>query len=181
MNYLAWPLRHNRIRRDLKNHTFGMVREGGTRAHQGWDLVAAPMTPCYAVADGTVVFADPRGLLGNMTLLEFKHRGRKLYAAYCHLGRMIVRRHERVGQGTMIGYTGNTGNAESMRGDDQHLHFEIRTFDFPGQGLDGRLDPTHVYGPAPIGWAFYEGHGRKIATRGTGLKVAGINVRGGTR
>ena len=38
MTQLAWPLQRNIIRRQLLNHTFGKVRNGGTKDHQGWDL-----------------------------------------------------------------------------------------------------------------------------------------------
>lgn len=178
MALLSWPLVRNQIRRDVKNNAFGMVRNGGKRAHQGWDLVATPMTPCYAIADGKIVFADTQGSFGKVIVLEFEHRGHTLYAAYCHLGIMIVGRHVAIRRGDQIGYTGNTGNAKSMRGEDQHLHFEIRTTQQLGKGLAGRIDPATLYGRAPIGWTFFEGHGQKISTAGiTGLKAAGINLR----
>lgn len=178
MSTLAWPLERNQIRRSLSNHAFGMVRNGGARAHQGWDLLAARGTPCYAIADGTVKFAGVWGAFGRMILLEFEHRGRTLYAAYCHLSTIIAGERLRVRRGDRIGHTGNTGNAASMRGEDQHLHFEIRTSLFPGMGLAGRLDPATLLGPAPIGWTFFEGHGQKVSTAGVqGLKVVGVNVR----
>jgi murein DD-endopeptidase MepM/ murein hydrolase activator NlpD len=112
-----------------------------------------------------------------MILLEFTHGGRTLYAAYCHLSVLTVSEGDRVRRGDMIGLTGNTGNAQSMRGEDQHLHFEIRTVNFPGKGLGGRIDPASLYGSAPIGWTFFEGHGQKLSTAGPGLKVRGVNVR----
>lgn len=178
MALLAWPLERNEIRRGVQNNAFGMVRNGGTRPHQGWDLYAAPGTPCYAIADGRIASVDTEGALGNMLLLEFRHGGRTLYAAYCHLSMMSARDQDQVQRGDLLGYTGNTGNAASMTGDDQHLHFEIRTAANPGRGLGGRIDPTELYGRAPMGWTFFEGHGQKINTAGVrGLKVPGINVR----
>ena len=181
MTELAWPLERNTIRRNIRNNAFGAgVRNGGTRDHQGWDLVAAPMTSCYAIADGTIVLRRPMHLdYGNMLVLEFSYRGRTLYAAYCHLILMPVRQDMPVSRGDIIGYTGNTGNAFTMRGEDQHLHFEIRTALNPGGGLANRLDPATLYGRAPIGWTFFDGHGGKLASFGglPGLKVYGINVR----
>jgi murein DD-endopeptidase MepM/ murein hydrolase activator NlpD len=179
MTLLAWPLERNHIRQDIRNNAFGMVRNGGTRAHQGWDLYAAPGTPCYAIADGKVPFADYRGDYGNTVLLEFSHRGQTLYAMYCHLSTIAARRGAVVRRGEMIGLTGNTGNAKLMHGEDQHLHFEIRTSMFAGQGLDGRIDPARLYyGIAPIGWTFFEGHGQKaLRTGGLGLRVRGVNMR----
>jgi murein DD-endopeptidase MepM/ murein hydrolase activator NlpD len=177
MTSLLWPLERNQIRRDLRNNAFGMVRNGGKRAHQGWDLVAAPMTPCYAIADGEIVLSEARHDLGKMILLKFTHRGQTLYAAYCHLSIVIVAREVRVKRGDRIAYTGNTGNAQSMKGEDQHLHFEIRNVASVGKGLGGRLDPATLYGRAPVGWAFFEMHDQKIQKSGIGLKVPGINVR----
>lgn len=178
MTLLAWPLQRNRIRRGSKSHTFGMVREGGTRPHQGWDLVAAPMTPCYAVADGEIALVDNHKDLGRYVVLKFLHHGGILYAAYCHLGGTAVRKGSRVGLGDVIGYTGNTGNAESMRGDDQHLHFEFRTAIVLGKGLDGRIDPATVYGSPPIGWEYFEAYRQKGVGNGTRLMVANPTVRG---
>lgn len=148
---IYWPLEYNTIRKNSISNTFGMVRDSGAKAHQGWDLLAYPLTRCHAVADGVVAFADYWGDYGNMVLLEFKHRGMTLFAAYCHLsGLRIVRKGDLVGAGQFIGLTSNTGNADTMTGDDQHLHFEMRTIDFPGKGLGGRLDPKDLYGFPPL-------------------------------
>ncbi|MCM5681749.1 M23 family metallopeptidase [Schlegelella sp. S2-27] len=178
MALLAWPLERNEIRRGVQNNAFGMVRNGGTRPHQGWDLYAAPGTPCYAIADGKIELIETGSALGNMVLLGFDRGGQRLYAAYCHLSFVLARDGEPVRRGDMLGYTGNTGNAASMTGDDQHLHFEVRTAKKPGHGLGGRIDPADLYGRAPVGWTFFEGHGQKIVTAGArGLKVPGINIR----
>ena len=181
MTELAWPLERNTIRRDIRNNAFGTgVRDGGTRDHQGWDLVAAPMIPCYAIADGRIVRRLPMsGDYGNVVVLEFTHRDRTLYAAYCHLSFMPLFDDTPVTHGDVIAYTGNTGNASTMRGEDQHLHFEIRTVWNSGPGLANRIDPATLYGRAPIGWTFFEGHGEKVTSFGerAGLKATGINVR----
>lgn len=176
MALLAWPLERNHIRRNMINNSFGMVRNGGSRAHQGWDLYATPGTPCYAIANGKIVDAYYSGSYGNNVVLQFDHGGQTLYAMYCHLSVMAVRQGQ-VKRGDLLGLTGNTGNATSMRGEDQHLHFEIRTIRWPGTGLDDRMDPAKLYGLAPIGWTYYEGHKQKQPLSGLGLKVKGINVR----
>lgn len=173
MASLAWLLERNHIRRDVPNNAFGMVRNGGSRAHQGWDLYAAPGTPCYAVADGTIAATQTSSSYGNMVFLQFSHRGRQLYAVYCHLSLIISRRGE-IRKGDIIGLTGNTGNAKSMQGEDQHLHFEISTTLRSTPGLGNRIDPASLYGRAPIGWTFFEARGKKAI--GLGLKVSGVNV-----
>ncbi|AKJ30507.1 M23 family metallopeptidase [Caldimonas brevitalea] len=172
MAALVWPLERNEIRRHKQNNTFGMVRDGGTRAHQGWDLYALPGTPCHAISDGTIHFAGISGSLGKVILLRFSYQGQTFYAAYCHLSSTLVLEGNDVARGEVIGLTGNTGNAQSMQGQDQHSHFEIRTIPSPGLGLGGRVDPATLYGAAPTGWTFFEGHGHKVRTTGIpGLKI----------
>lgn len=178
MPEIAWPLQSNRIRRDMTNHTFGMVRNGGSRPHQGWDLVAVPMTPCFAIADGEIVLTYFQRDYGKVLVLKFETSRQTLYAAYCHLALWVARQGDQVRKGDLVGYTGNSGNAVSMRGEDQHLHFEIRTAIRPGRGLADRIDPKELYGRVPIGWATFEAVGDKTTPRGVGLKVQGINVRG---
>jgi murein DD-endopeptidase MepM/ murein hydrolase activator NlpD len=133
----------------------------------------------YAVADGRIASRGPQGTYGNVVILEFMHRERRLYAAYCHLSLMPALAEDVVSRGDVIAYTGNTGNASTMRGEDQHLHFEIRTMPIPGADLANRFDPATFYGRAPIGWTFFEGLGQKVTSFGgrPGLKAVGINVR----
>lgn len=161
-----------------------MVRNGGTRAHQGWDLLATPLTSCYAIADGSITDRNFSGLYGNFVELEFLHpQYGKLYAFYAHLSIVQVLRGDQVVRDQVIAAAGNTGNASSMRGEDRHLHFEIRTVrGLSGPGLTGRLDPARLYGRAPIGWTCFDGHGSKVSTAGaTGLKVRGVSVLGEAR
>jgi len=146
-----WPLDRNIIRRGLNNHTFGMVRtssNGQPRAHQGWDFYANVGTPCYAVADGEIVFCGMRGAFGNMVVIDVA--GADVFPAYAHLSEIRVDRGQQVKRGDLIGYTGNSGNAESLTGEDQHLHFEIREYPLPGLGLDGRMSPMVIYGVCPL-------------------------------
>lgn len=176
---IAWPLDVNVIRRNSIANTFGMVRNGGQRAHQGWDLLAYPGTRCYAVADG-VVKAGVQGDYGNFIILEFEHRDKVLFAFYAHMSLTVARYGQRVAAGEWIGLTGNTGNASTMKGDDQHLHFEIRTIEMPGRGLGGRVDPKTVYGFVPLRNPVYDTrpseHLKTPMLGGTGLKIPGVNV-----
>ncbi|MCM5677926.1 M23 family metallopeptidase [Schlegelella sp. S2-27] len=177
MAALSWPLAHNTIRRQVKNNAFGNVRNGGTRPHQGWDLYAPLFTPCYAIADGKIEWARPRGDLGNLVLLRFEH-GRQIYwAAYAHLGVIFPAEGALIARNEPIALTGTTGNAASMSGDDLHLHFEIRTMPFPGNGLGGRVDPALLYGYAPIGSTIVQTRGESRTASGVkGLLVPGVNV-----
>ena len=184
MSFLAWPLETNRIRRDVTNNTFGTVRrnaDGTKRDHQGWDLVATPLTACYAIAEGVIRKSEnhsPKGH-GKLVILEFVFQGRTLFALYSHLSLVSVVRGTKVSQGEVIAYTGNSGNASGMAGEDQHLHFEVRTELDAGRGLAGRVDPKTLYGRAPREYTIVESHGQKrlLNPSGTGLKINAGDLR----
>ena len=179
MTQLAWPLQRNIIRRQVSNNTFGKVRTHNTQDHQGWDLYALPMTPCYAIADGKIAAlfnSGPKGY-GKHLILQFKYEEQTLYAAYCHLSVYLVREGETVMRSQPIACTGRTGNASTMTGEDHHLHFEIRVKPRPGPGMTGRVDPASLYGRAPVNMMFVQGHGAKPPTENVGgLLVPGVNV-----
>lgn len=147
---IGWPLKHNMIRRNSENNTFGMVRNGGKRAHQGWDFEAPAGTPCRAIASGKIALVYVSKDYGNVVVLGFPFKGKTLYAAYAHLSAVAVAAGQALAKGDAIGKTGNTGNASGMTGKDQHLHFEIRTEPRPGLGLAGRLSPKDVFGAIPL-------------------------------
>ncbi len=177
---IHWPLEANSIRKNAIANTFGMVRHGGQRAHQGWDLLAYPGTRCFAVADGEIVFVGSRGDYGKVIILKFTHRGRTLFAAYAHLSMPVVTTGDHVAAGTWLGLTGNTGNAESMAGEDHHLHFEIRTIAHPGHGLEGRIDPRDVFGVVPLKATYSDSRPAMRLKAGggpSGLKGPGVNVQ----
>lgn len=184
MGFLAWPLESNRIRRDVTNNTFGTVRrnaDGTKRDHQGWDLVATPLTACYAIADGVIRKREDHDAKGHgkLVVLEFLFQGRTLFALYSHLSIASVARGTKVTQGEVIAYTGTSGNANGMTGEDQHLHFEIRNELEAGRGLSGRVDPQTLYGRAPREYAIVESHGQKrlLKSSGAGLKINAQDMR----
>ena len=131
-------------RYDPVSNSFGKVRVHGTRPHQGWDLLAAPGTPVFAVADGEVTsrFSDS---YGNTATLKFRLGHRIYYAFYAHL-RLVSLASASVKEGAVIGATGMTGNARRIPVSEAHLHFEIRTKAVPHSGLHDRIDPGAVLG-----------------------------------
>ncbi|MFY3385091.1 M23 family metallopeptidase [Paracidovorax sp. MALMAid1276] len=168
----------------MKNNTFGTVRrnaDGSARDHQGWDLVATPLTACYAIADGVIRKSETTdiGGHGKVVALEFLFQGRTLFALYSHLSLVCVARGTRVTQGEVIAYTGTTGNAKGMSGEDQHLHFEIRNELEAGRGLSGRVDPKTLYGRAPLEYSIVESHGQKrlLSPGANGLKINAADMR----
>jgi peptidoglycan LD-endopeptidase LytH len=148
---IDWPLNSNLIRKNSIANTFGMVRknsDGSDRPHQGWDFYAEEGTYCYSVARGKVVFADDRGALGNLLVISIGDTG--YYAAYAHMSRIDLNVGDTVELGQLVGLTGNTGNASTMVGENQHLHLEIRDKPLTGLGLEGRISPLKVFKTCPL-------------------------------
>lgn len=107
-----------------------VVPDGGRiRKTQGFHTrynaidVGAPVgTPIRAMADGTVIVTkSPNGYnggYGGLTIITHANGSQTLYA---HQSKISVSSGERVSQGQIIGYTGNTGKSTGP-----HLHYEIR-------------------------------------------------------
>jgi hypothetical protein len=110
---------------------FGAERDGGEREHKGVDLSAPRMTPVLAVRDGVVTRISHTGVsvvvkhddgwsswylhLNNDTFLTDDGSGGGVVPGL-EVG-------DRVGAGQVIGWVGDSGNAETTP---PHLHFELR-------------------------------------------------------
>jgi RHS repeat-associated protein len=147
------PLKKMQIRENRASNLMGMVRNGASRPHQGWDLQAPVGTPTYAVKGGTVVLIET-GAYGKQIILSFEdENGATKYAQYAHLSAYNVTDGQKVDEGQLLGETGDTGNAKGVT---PHLHFEIRLQKSVGLGLAGREDPnittdTKFYSQNPNG------------------------------
>lgn len=154
------PLQFMKIRSNKKRplpNIYGGVRVHTNKPpshHQGWDLLAPPGTPVFAIASGQAKAGYSKDY-GNWISIKFAHRGQTLYAFYAHLLRYsdnVVAQNQTVPEGTVIGFTGRSGNAQEIPLAESHLHFEIRTKEVPsspsllGTGLNGRIDPGQVLG-----------------------------------
>lgn len=131
-----------------KGATFGHVRSGGTRVHQGWDFFAMSGTPCFAVSGGIVskvYTSKDYGTVLVIRLLGLQSAYSEIYAAYAHLGSALVVEGQWVKGGEKVALTGLSGNAGSYPRY-PHLHFEFRTIPRPGLGLAGRVDPKEIFG-----------------------------------
>lgn len=86
--------------------------------HMGVDIQGSLNTPIYAARKGKVIFAGYSGGYGNLVIVRHD-KGYTTY--YGHLNKITTRVGANVGQGTMIGRMGSTGNSTGS-----HLHFEVR-------------------------------------------------------
>ena len=118
--------------------TFGAPRPG-VSWHHGDDLFARRGTPLLAAADG-VVFSVGWERLGGWRLWLIDAAGNEFY--YAHLERYgsLAVDGRLVKAGQLLGYVGNTGDAEETP---PHLHFEVHPAGLLDLGYDGAVDPTN--------------------------------------
>jgi len=100
---------------------FGDPRGGGTRTHEGQDIMAPEGTPIVSPIKGTVLKYGTAASPGKYVYI--KGSDGYLYA-FMHLHEIAkLRKNQKVNIGDVIGTVGETGNA---MGTTPHLHFEIR-------------------------------------------------------
>lgn len=119
----TWPLSDHVL-------TAGWYYSDGS-LHRAIDLKASVGTPVFAAEDGIVisvyrwngnVTSGDSNSYGNYVIIEHRYyKDKPLRTLYAHLDSMLVRVGDIVKEGTIIGYTGNTGNVKGP-----HLHFEVR-------------------------------------------------------
>ena len=100
-------------------NTYGAPRPGG-REHQGIDIFAPRGTPVLNAVDGIILYTGRVTFGGNVVRILGKDK-RIYYYAHLH-SYNDFEPGEKVHQGDVIGYVGNTGNAVTTP---PHLHFEI--------------------------------------------------------
>ena len=88
--------------------------------HLGIDITAPEGSNVYAAGSGVVTQAQGGWNYGYGNVVQIDH-GNGYVTVYAHLSSYTVSVCQFVGQGALIGYSGNTGNSFGA-----HLHFEIR-------------------------------------------------------
>ncbi|MFG4004827.1 M23 family metallopeptidase [Flavobacterium aquidurense] len=96
--------------------------------HLGLDLYAPIGTPVYACIDGMALILSPAysETFGLHVRIEGYYNEKKYNFFYAHLSEIKVKNFQKVKAGTLIGYTGQTGEAEGQPARFNHLHFEVR-------------------------------------------------------
>ena len=88
--------------------------------HLGIDITADVGANAYAAGTGIVTMAQGGWNYGYGNVVQIDH-GNGYVSIYAHLSQINVTQCQAVGQGSLIGLAGNTGNSFGA-----HLHFEIR-------------------------------------------------------
>ena len=116
---------------------WGRPRDGGTRTHKGNDIFSPKLTPVIAVADGFITFMGTTDRPGFQVRLRHASGWQTWYF---HLNNDVPGTDNNRGgpehafaegleegmfveAGTVIGYVGDSGNAEHT---EPHTHFELR-------------------------------------------------------
>lgn len=117
--FLRSPIEFSRVSSGFKLSRFHPVLNKW-RAHKGVDYAAATGTKVKVTADGTIDFVGKQGGYGNVVIVN--HQGR-YSTVYGHLSRFAssLHRGQRVTQGEIIAYVGQTGLATGP-----HLHYEFK-------------------------------------------------------
>ena len=119
------------------------VRSGCANPHQGFDYEAPIGTEALAAGAGKVSIneADEGSYGRTITLETTNEDGEVRYAFYSHLESISIDDGAYVAEGDILGLTGASGNADES---DPHLHFELRTSENPGGGMNGRVSPNEI-------------------------------------
>ena len=107
---------------------------GPSEFHEGIDLVGASGTSIYASKAGTVATTGYDASAGNYVIIN---HGDGYYSYYLHLSSFAVSTGQSVGQGSLVGGMGTTGNSTGV-----HLHFGIAT----SGSWSGFVDPAPLLG-----------------------------------
>lgn len=86
--------------------------------HEGLDLAPGWGARVLASQNGRVLFAGIRAGYGQLIILD---HGKGLTSWYAHLDEILVKIHQTVRRGELIGKVGNSGRVTGP-----HLHFEVR-------------------------------------------------------
>ncbi|WP_160711374.1 peptidoglycan DD-metalloendopeptidase family protein [Chitinophaga solisilvae] len=124
---------------------FGIIEARKSGKHQGMDFYAPVGSKVYACVSGNIYATYFSNSYGHVIILNGDYGDTNYYFMYAHLENQgLYKPGDLVTAGTIIGYTGKTGNASSLKTKQEHLHFEIRTQSNVGRGFEGRVDPLSI-------------------------------------
>ena len=100
--------------------------------HYGQDIATQLGNSVVATANGFVLVAEHRDVLGNLIIID---HGFGYLTWYGHLASFNVKVGQRVKRGQVIGAVGNTGRSNAP-----HLHYEVRVFGKPQNPMNYIID-----------------------------------------
>ena len=117
-SFLRYPVEFTSISSVFSSQRFHPILKTN-RPHNGVDFAAPPGTPVRAAGDGVVSWAGRNGEYGNHVAID---HGDGMVTTYSHLRGIAagLQAGERVRQGQVIGFVGQTGLATGP-----HLHFAL--------------------------------------------------------
>tara|TARA_B100001093_G_scaffold65503_1_gene55423 strand:- start:1795 stop:2790 length:996 start_codon:yes stop_codon:yes gene_type:complete len=122
---------------NVSSGLYGMVREKGTKFHEGLDLYGIQfdankevLDPIFAVLPGKVVHVNEdssKSSFGIYIVLSHKTGGLNFYSLYAHLDSVDngISLNHFIKEGTRLGRMGNTAGGYKIPESRAHLHFEI--------------------------------------------------------
>ena len=114
--FLRSPLAFSRVTSRFNPKRFHPILKRKV-PHNGTDFGAPTGTPVRAASNGTVTYAGSNG--GHGKFVKIKHAS-GYDTSYSHLSKILVRKGNRVKQGTVIGKVGTTGRSTGP-----HLHYQM--------------------------------------------------------
>jgi murein DD-endopeptidase MepM/ murein hydrolase activator NlpD len=96
---------------------------GRREFHKGYDIANRKGTPIIATADGVVTYSGPKGLLGNMVMIDHGHG---MVTRFGHTYKIVVKRGQTIKRGDTIALMGNTGRSTGP-----HVHYEVHLNGIP--------------------------------------------------
>ncbi|MBL8030669.1 MAG: peptidoglycan DD-metalloendopeptidase family protein [Candidatus Doudnabacteria bacterium] len=152
---LAWPM-DGILTQKYGNTGFTAL---GYNFHNGIDIAAPAGTPIYAAADGEVMYTDKSDAsYGNWAALKHnistKTGSAGIITLYAHMRTIKVTPGQKVKQGDLVGYEGNSGNTtKKLYGAHRGYHIHFGVYDAEGFGVkDGAY--TNVYGAYRIPYGY---------------------------
>ncbi len=96
---------------------------GRREFHKGFDIANRIGTPIIATGDGTITYSGPKGLMGNLIMIDHGHG---MVTRYGHTSKLLVKRGDKVKRGDTIALMGNSGRSTGP-----HVHYEVHLNGIP--------------------------------------------------
>ncbi len=152
---LAWPM-DGILTQKYGNTGFTAL---GYDFHNGIDIAAPAGQAIYAAADGEVIYTDKSDqAYGNWVAIKHNISNNggssEIITLYAHFRSFIVSAGQKVKEGDLIGYEGNTGNTtKKLYGPGRGYHIHFGVYDSEGFGVkEGAY--THIYGHYSIPYGY---------------------------